>query len=1015
MMSRCTVHRDSNHVAPHRFTVSPSHQVKCCAMGVHLQWLDWDEPCLPRAARWLVDRAAGEMNLPLIDLQHITCVLPGARAGRLLLGQLLREAQQRAGQLIPPQIHTPGSLLLSLIADQPVASDAEMELAWAAALRRADRDTIKPLVPVAPDADDALAWQSLAKTVAGLHDDLAGACRQFADAADLAERLELFGEGDRWRALTSIHHLYRKELELVGLRDRHEAIEAALAHAPLQRFSASPMQEIILIAVPELNAIQRRFIAWAGERISVLVHAPRELADCFDDLGCVIPERWQDAMISLDKDQIVSADRPSDQAQHALRTIANFNGRYSAGEITIGLGDPALSPVIEHAAQWAGLSVRNAAGLSLRHTPPCRALEAIGDYLRDPRFATFAAMLRHPDIERWIWNRTRDADLGVRDWLSLLDEYFQQHLDERFTGHWLGDEKTVARLTAVHRAIIHLLRDLRITEHTSDRHLSNVHRQSFSDWAQPLLNVLTELYREADDARRLPGNALRISASREIRDVMEQLCAAPAGLQAKVDAADAIALLLQEISDASLPQPDEPDAIEMLGWLELHLDLAPALIITGVNEGHIPRSAMSDPFLPDSLRQKLGLPCNATRYARDAYLLQAMLNSREHVTLIAGRRSDRGEALTPSRLLLACADHELVRRVKHLCDEKTAAASGAPIGLAGRAAGASRFVVPALPQPLPALESMRITDFRAYLACPYRFALARLLRLEAFDDSARELDRLQFGSLAHEVLCALGQEQEISASDDASKIERFLIGELRKRVPMRFGPSPAAAVRVQIARMELRLAAFAGLQANLCREGWRIRFCELPFSHEARETASVAGGESNTPATSGGVNVALDVPGQPPMPLRGKIDRIDFNERTGAWRIIDYKTGETAESPHKAHIGRESCDELAAEDWQDLQLPLYHYLATHSPHNIRGEIQLAYISLPRQLDGIALRAAQWNDDHLAIALDVAREIVRNIRAGDFRIKRDFTGFDDFARICQTTAYIDDEQTVEVET
>ena len=41
---------------------------------------------------------------------------------------------------------------------------------------------------------------------------------------------------------------------------------------------------------------------------------------------------------------------------------------------------------------------------------------------------------------------------------------------------------------------------------------------------------------------------------------------------------------------------------------------------------------------------------------------------------------------------------------------------------------------------------------------------------------------------------------------------------------------------------------------------------------------------------------ALDVDGAP-MPVRGRIDRLDRHAVTGAWRVIDYKTGEKGDGP----------------------------------------------------------------------------------------------------------------------
>jgi hypothetical protein len=247
---------------------------------------------------------------------------------------------------------------------------------------------------------------------------------------------------------------------------------------------------------------------------------------------------------------------------------------------------------------------------------------------------------------------------------------------------------------------------------------------------------------------------------------------------------------------------------------------------------------------------------------------------------------------------------------------------------------------------------------------------------------------MAFGSIAHRVLCEFGNDGEINACEDAEEIEHFLCGKVRTIVPERFGESPPVAVRVQMARLEQRLRSFARLQARCAADGWRIKHCEREFKGE----------------------VALDIPGQPPMPLRGAIDRIDFNDRTGQCRIIDYKTGDTAHSPHKAH---HNCERLPKDgqpiEWQDLQLPLYHYLVTRCQPVIDGDIQLAYICLPRQSDGAKLCPALWDQTHLDHALETARDVVRCIRAGEFRLNLELDDqFDEFARICRTSAFMEFE-------
>ena len=108
--------------------------------------------------------------------------------------------------------------------------------------------------------------------------------------------------------------------------------------------------------------------------------------------------------------------------------------------------------------------------------------------------------------------------------------------------------------------------------------------------------------------------------------------------------------------------PIDPAAIELLGWLELPWDDAPALVVTTFNEGCVPASINSDLFLPNALRVRLGLQDNARRYARDAYALSVLLATRERLDLIVARRNSEGDPLPPSRLLFATDAETLASR-----------------------------------------------------------------------------------------------------------------------------------------------------------------------------------------------------------------------------------------------------------------------------------------------------------------------------------------------------------------
>jgi len=941
--------------------------------------MDWDRPLLPAAATWLIDRYRRDEDL--VDMRGVFCVLPGRRAGRVLIALLAAACDEQGLAFVPPRIITPGTLTAVLPASEaPMATGAERVFAWLQALKQCAAGEIEALLPLPPEEGDLLAWHELARTIDALHEELAGENVTFADVPIRAECLEMFAEGDRWRALAAVARRYHDVLASCGLDDPHAAQQAQLETRGVDRTA-----EIILIGVTELNAAQRAVVSAAGERAIAIIHAPSSLADHFDAVGCVVPAPWADAEIALDDEQIIVAEAPADQAQAALRAIAALDGARAADQITIGAGDVSLLDPVMRAAGWAGLQVHSAAGTELRRTAPFRLLEAIAGWLADGRFASLAALVRHPDLESWLMRRTgrtaAGASRGVTDWLTLLDRYFSDHLHERLAGEWLGETERCRRLRLVWNEVHALLSPLA----GADRALGA--------WSGPILEVLGSVYADLEAQTASPHQRAAITACLKLRDVLARQAQVTEALQPRTDAATAIGLLLSEAVSETVASDVRADQIEMLGWLELHLDPAPALILLGVNDGRIPEAVSADLFLPDALRQALGLMrSNDRRYARDAYLLQAICRSREQLTIISGRRDARGEPLQPSRLLLACDDETLVGRIRRMCaagddadEERTARAL--PIGVPP-CGSASTFTVPALPADLPEPRSMTVTEFRTYLACPYRYALQRLMKLEAVADDAAELDALQFGTLAHEVLERFGSDPEIRESDEPGEIEAYLLRALRHVQQRKYGRDPMPAVRLQMARLEQRLRRFASLQAKLRSEGWVIEHTEFTFAPETK----------------------LDIPGQEPMPIRGQIDRIDVNMMTGRRRIIDYKTGERGESPFQAHHGRKTLPEHGELPWLDLQLPLYHYLARQ--HGIGGEVELAYIVLPKKADDLAVRIADWRPEHIEAAVDVARTIVRDIRAGRFVMKPEFARpFDPFARICQTFTFGEDGETV----
>lgn len=916
-------------------------------------FLGWDRPALVGAAALLVGHYRDGAE---VRMERATVVLPGARAGRRLLELLLEESERVGARLFPPRVTTIGALP-EMLYDPPraLADGVLARRTWARALREADRSRLATVFPSLPAENDLRGWATLARQLERLHRDVGAGGLSFADVAERCGAGLLHDDGARWRVLAEVQDAYLAGLAALGHDDREAARMDALA-----RGAVSTGQDVWLVGIVDAQPIVRRMLEAVDGTVRSLVHAPDEKADAFDALGCVVPEAWGGVEIEIPEDRLVFAERPADQATAALRAVAAMGGRHAAEEITIGVPDDAVVADLERRFTAAGVPVRYAAGAPLSGTAPYRLLAAIAGYLEGKRFTALAALLRHPDLGRWLaqalvgagWEAA-EADAVV----ELVDHYFMESLPANVAGPLAGDSRRRERMVAVVETL------------DSERMLGRLDgRERLAAWAPVLLELLAEVYGEEVGRGDAEGRRI-LEACEAIRDAAESFFRLPEAADEVCDAVTAIRLLLDEVASAAVPPDPDRASVELLGWLELHLDDAPAMVITGLNEPHVPESVNADAFLPNALRSRLGLPDNDRRYARDAYTLSAILAACPEVWLIAGRRDAAGDPLSPSRLLFAAPPRTVAERVRRFFAGE--GGDGVVVGEAGEVRATTspatgRFSLPPEPEiraPAP-VEVLRVTDFRTLLNDPYRFALERVLRLEAVADDAREMDGALFGSLAHDVLSEFGKS-DVAHATDPETIARRLDAILDRFFHGRFGKSALPAVQVQIEQLRARLRAFAAWQAAWAEAGWRIVKVEVE------------------PPEPG---VPFDVDGRPVL-LRGRIDRIDRNERTGEWAVFDYKTSDTGQPPEKTHRrgrGKE-------RRWVDLQLPLYRHLlpaieddgAPLVPAGAMDRVRLGYLLLPRDLGAVDAAFAEWTAEELADADETAREIVRALRENRF--------------------------------
>ncbi len=982
-------------------------------MAITRHFLDWKKPALSEAADYLISRYA---NGDQLDMSKVILVFPGRRAARRMLELLVQRGGPKWPALIPPRMvtftHFPEMLYPQ---KQKLADDLTQLLVWRKALYAVPAREIRAALPNRPHEDSVPAWMALCESLRRQHNELAAEGLEFDE---VYEKLVQSGDGEeaeRWKALRRIQSEYLVQMDDLKLWDRQAARLVAVDLHECQTDC-----DIILIGTVDMNRIIRKMLDQVAHRVTALIHAPESECDSFDDHGCVKADAWENRALNINLDLTHIADTPIEQARTTMQKLASSNGIYRADDITIGVADDTMVPTLLQAMADAGIAGHWPVGMHVAETRPYRLLQALALHISSARddmpadFATLSDLVRHPDVNAWISDYL-EANLSDEDaynqlniWLSELDQYIADHLQVT-PGEMLGKAPRRILVAEVCRAVETLSRCLVADAYTAEYAGSAVgrlrpqkhqparknrqrtldemtdviessltnqleQRRPLSEWAEGAVRVLATIYGQRELKSESATDRGIVECVTRLQDLNEQLHQIPEGVLPRCSASQSLQLLLKQIAEQTIPPEPNDDAVELLGWLELTLDDSPFLILTGFNEGKIPESMNSDAFMPNNLRTRLDLTDNRRRYARDAYALTSILHSRRRVVLITGRSDVKGNPLAPSRLWFAAEPKSIPQRVRMFYDpsylaskesrEEAIAAEAEP-ETAPRMSG---FTIPC-PIDVPAVpEEIPVTSFREYIQCPYRYFLRRELRLRSVEDDVRELTASAFGSLMHDVLKSFG-ESEVREALNIEAIETFLMQALHREALGKFGRSRSATVSVQLKMLESRLSAFARWQVDSLREGWRIAYTETACKCEDFS----------------------DIYNRP-VQLIGRVDRIDRNIVTNEWRVIDYKTSESAEPPNRTHRKK--------EEWIDLQLPLYRLLVRSLP--IKGDVQLGYIQLPGDLSKVGFEPATWTDEELLQAEQIARTIAADII--DLKIDRVTALNDDRAselgRICQ---------------
>ena len=513
------------------------------------------------------------------------------------------------------------------------------------------------------------------------------------------------------------------------------------------------------------------------------------------------------------------------------------------------IADPKMFPEVVTALKAKGIDVHDPSETRLVTSSLGHLVGQIVALQRTSSYSVFSAFVRGGDARRWICGGLKLSDDEMTAALVDLDNRQAEFLPER-----VGDiaPKTSGALRAVFEFVEVQLRK------------------------RSLRGILAAIF----SGRTLDGRdpaAREFAAAAEVVNRLIDECG---------DDAAVFEMRLEE-STYSL-EPDEGADVLTDGWMEIPFLDADELIVAGFREGCVPESTVGHPFLPDSLRRRLGLPDNASKEARDRAILAIAADSREPGAFRVYFHSidSKGDVLKPSRLLFETDDDaDLVARVRAMYGVRAGTAEGAAADLPS----AWKLKLP-VPPPHKELLKLSPTRLDSYLRCPFTYYLrdVNVLGDKRMDDRAEELAAWEYGNLAHEALEAFGTSG-LRDSVDAEAMRSFLEERVDAQLVERFGTSIPAIVALQGESVKRRLGNFAAIQVERRASGWRIvaaeRKLELQYGHTR---------------------------------FFGKCDRIDFNDATGEWCVIDYKTWDSADRARSFDTKKDG-----TRVWRSFQLPLY--------------------------------------------------------------------------------------------
>lgn len=874
---------------------------------------------LPKAcAKWFVEKFADRLERRPASFEKILVLTPTRNAAKNFKNAVFAECLSRGIDAI-------SQLRAGTLEDELARNGTDRDEPQSTLARAIWTDIL--------DSRDLSEFASLFPAETPKREDFASVCRQFMflqDAlaenlltiSDAAKKLADTPDAARWNELAALEKIFAERVAKRGKTPHAKSLKNAV-----ERTANAGWETIVVAGNPDVSPTLKSLLdTFAGRSLIAVVGENENL---FDPYGAPKTPEYRDKNTALEDGAIRVYHSVAAEAQ-AVAELAGKYGDKVYETLAIACEQNDSADTFKTALAEAGINAVKLDAGNMAATAVGDLLDCIAAFSADASYANFLNLLRNPFALQTL---AKMAEKTPEETLAAADT--------------LKTESACADIEQARGALL-----ARLYANSPDRDTAKFAKIKFlrgvfdfvsetleiggGKAAEKIGNAVAALVGDAETDER-NARALEV-----LGETLAEISDAEKSENMEFSPEEIFGIASEHLAAATDTERLDDERLPLQDWMEIFWSPAKHLALCDMNEGIVPLASSDGIFLNDAVRIKLGMRNRQLRRARDAYMLDALAQSRAAsggaVSVCVPQTDGRGEPLAPSRILFQTP--QLPARVKMLF------------------AAVKQSDKPSKPAPEWKLRvpnkrfegGYSHTKFAAYMKSPWEFYLSYVLKMEKVDAQKSELDAAQFGTLFHKAFFKFAKSAAADSAN-ADEIRRALLDAFDETAIDAFGRRPRAQVRIQLENLRNRLSACAEIQAQHRAAGWRITAAEKPF--------------------------ATEISGEK---FSGTFDRIDENESDGSLLVLDYKTYDKC----RRGVARDSHLKMKTDgaiEWESLQLPLYaRALREERPD---AKISAAFFVAPK--DTASTQVDFWDDvaDFETPALEKAAEIIAAIRAGNF--------------------------------